>query len=382
MGGRMRVLHVMTVPASLSFLRGHSAPMRAGGYELVAATGPGPSAARFRAAEGMPVHEFPIERKVSPRSDPRAVLALTKIIREVRPTFVHASTPKGGLIGVTAARLARVPVIYTMRGMPLLTAQGTTAKLLWAAEAWSCRAADAVICVSDSLRAAAVERRVVSARRAHVLGAGSGQGVDTARFHPAPGERDALRAELALPADAVVFVFVGRFAADKGVAELAAAFSELAASSPQAHLLLVGEADARDPAGAQLDPLRDHPRAHFLGFRDDVERIFRAADVLVFPSHREGFPNVPLEAGATGLPTIAARAVGSVDAVVDEHTGFLVPVGDAAALARAMRRYLDAPGLRAEHGARAREHVQTHFERGAVLANLREFYDGFVARHR
>lgn len=378
----LRVLHVMTVPLSLTFLRGQAERMREGGYQLIAATGPGPEAAEFSAAEGVPVHVLPIQRAIAPFADTRAIAGLRRLIDQVQPDFVHASTPKGGLIGVSGARLAGVPVIYTMRGMPLLTASGPKARLLWSAELASCRGADEVICVSGSLRREAIARGLVSAAHSHVLGPGSGQGVDTGRFRPpSPAERASARSALGLPGDALAYVFVGRFARDKGIAELVEAFVGLAEADPHAHLLLVGEEDARDPGGAALSPLREHPRVHFLGFRSDVERVFHAADVHVFPTYREGFPNVPLEAGACGLPTVASRAIGCVDAIAEGRTGLLVPVRDAGALRDAMARYAADPALRAAHGARARDHVERHFERGAVLGRLRDFYDRF-ARER
>ncbi|HEX5829567.1 MAG TPA: glycosyltransferase, partial [Gemmatimonadaceae bacterium] len=201
-----------------------------------------------------------------------------------------------------------------------------------------------------------------------VLGAGMSNGVDATRFAPtdAPSESDG----------APVIGFVGRLARDKGVEELACAWHALREEFPSARLLLVGAWEPEDP----VDPrwraaLETDERVTLAGVVDDVVSYYRRMSVLAFPSHgSEGFPNAPMEAAAVGLPVVATRVVGCVDAVLDGVTGTLVPPRDATALAAALRVYLHDPMLGRRHGAAGRERVCREFQPEAIWTALHREY--------
>ena len=361
------ILHVMTVPDSFIFLRGQAAFMGAHGIRLGAVAGPGKGPAGFAAEEDVLVRYIALGRQFSPLADLRALVQLIRVMRKLRPRLVQAHTPKGGLLGMTAAFATGVPArIYHMRGLPLETAQGPLRVILSVVERVSCRLAHRVVFESPSLRDRASSMSLVGASKMRVPGLGSGNGVD-ARVRYAPSaELDAaaleLRARHTIPPDAPVAAFVGRIAVDKGFVELAKAWQIAHARTPDAWLLIAGPDDARDGVPASVrEALEADPRVVWLGSMDDPRPVYVASQLLLLPSHREGLPNVVLEAAALSRPIITTRATGCRDSIVDGVTGTLVDVGDAVALGRVLSEYLNDAARCKREGAAGRAWVLAEF---------------------
>lgn len=376
---RRKVIHVTTVPLSLTFLRGQPRYMRERGIDPQVVSSPGPELDAFACEEGVTATAVPMARAITPLADLRSLAQLWRLFRRERPDIVHSHTPKGGLLGTIAATAAGVPVrLYHMRGLPLMGASGAKRTLLTLTERVSCALATEVLCVSHSLRQVALDAKLASPTRIRVLAGGSGQGVDAAgRFDPDQfdeTDRRAARAELDLPADALVFAFVGRVVRDKGIHELSQAWQRVRAELPDAHLLIVGPLEPQDPIAPEVhDQLSRDPRVHLVGATRDTPRIYAAADVVVLPTYREGFPNVPLEAAAMRRPVVATRIPGCVDAIDDGVTGTLVPAKDPDSLADAMLAYRSA-ALRETHGLAGRERVLAAFARERIWAALADTY--------
>jgi glycosyltransferase involved in cell wall biosynthesis len=368
----MRLLHITTVSMSLTFLRGQIGFMRRRGLDVSVISSPGPELAEIAHAEGAVTLAVPMRRQITPLKDMSAVVALVGAMRRLRPTIVHAHTPKGGLLGMIAAALCRVPVrVYHMRGLPLMGATGWKRQLLRVTERMACGLAHEVICVSHSVRSEAVEAGLCPPHRIRVLLGGSGNGVDASgRFDPArqgDAVRRRVRTELGIGDDDVVLGFVGRIVRDKGVVELAAAWQVLRREHPEAHLVLVGPFEPQDPLPPQLEAaLRADERVHLVGMTWDTPPLYAAMDLAVLPTYREGFPNVPLEAAAMELPMVATRIPGCIDAVVDGVTGLLAEPRDAVDLAATLRRYLADPALRREHGRAGRRRVLRDFRPAGI----------------
>lgn len=378
-----RLVHIATVPESLAFLRGQASFMRGRGIETTVITSPGEALDAFAVSEDVASYAVRMPRAITPGADTVALASLVAILRRIRPDIVHSHTPKGGLLGTTAAFLARVPSrIYHMRGLRFAALPvGGRRQLLTMAERTSCALATRVLCVSHSLRDVAIAERLCAPSKIQALGRGSGQGVDAlGRFEPdtLPVERRSqVRAEHGIPDDARVLGFVGRIVRDKGISELVAAWRGLRDVYPDLHMLIVGpfeEEDPIDPADRTL--LETDCRVHLTGFRRDTERFYGGMDVLALPTYREGFPNVPLEAAAMRLPVVATQIPGCVDAVVDGFTGTLVSARDAVALRDAIALYLANPDLARAHGDAGRVRVLAEFRRETIWEGIATTYDG------
>jgi len=383
-GGGIRLVHITTVPESLGFLRGQIAYMTVRGVSVAAISSPGKDLAEFVEREGVPTYPVAMARQITPWRDMISIWRIYRVLRRLRPHIVHAQTPKGGLLGTIAAWLARTPVrIYHIRGLPLMTATGARRRLLWSTERVACGLSHAVLCVSHSVRDVAIAEGLSPPRKITVLLGGSGNGVDAeGRFDPhrEPAERERTRADLGIPPNAIVIGFVGRVVRDKGVVELAAAWSALRNAFPEARLLMVGPLEPQDPIPRDTeDLLRGDPRVHLAGKVRETAPFYAAMDLVVLPTHREGFPNVPLEAASMELPVVATRIPGCVDAVQDGVTGTLVPVGASGPLKEAVEAYLRDAELRRAHGRAGRERVLREFRRESIWAALHAHYRALLA---
>lgn len=298
---------------------------RKAGYRVSVLSAPGEWLNQNGKDQGAEPHAIPMQRGISVLADCVALFRIWRLIGRLKPDIVEFSTPKAGLLGSIAARLCRVPVrIYFLRGLKLETSSGVKRFLLLRAEKLAAYCAQAVVCNSRSLRAKALECGIAGESKLLVLGEGSSNGVDTRRFSPGPSR---IRELLGIPHDAPVVGFVGRLTRDKGVPELLEAFASLLRSEPGAYLLLVGWFDASED---ELDlawrkRIESHPRVIHTGFVQDTAPYYRAMDLLALPLWREGFPNVVLEASASGVPVVATNCTGSRDAVVPGVTGLLIP---------------------------------------------------------
>ncbi|HEU0068087.1 MAG TPA: glycosyltransferase family 4 protein [Nitrospiraceae bacterium] len=384
----IRLVHIMTVPYSFTFIKGQVGYMKAQGFEVYGLSSPGELLSRFSENEGIPVHEVEMTKRITPIRDIIALVKIWRWLRRVQPDIVHAHTPKGGFLGMLGAWLARVPVrIYHVRGLRFVTTTGWKRKLLMQIEKWSCRFAQEVVCVSASVRTQAVDFGLCPAGKIKVLGGGSGNGVDsTNRFNLSKLEassRVQTRSKYDIPVDAIVLGFVGRIVWSKGIVELSEAWCSLREEFQSLHLLMVGGAEAEDPIPTQVDQLlRGDPRVHLIGEEWNTPPLYAAMDMVVLPTYREGFPNVLLEAAAMSLPVVATSVPGCVDAVKDGVTGTLVPPYDSQKLAGAIRSYLKDPELKRRHGSAARERVVCEFRQETIWHALHQEYIQCLLREK
>ena len=368
----MILVYVTTVPQSLIFFRGHIKYMTDRGFEVHAVSSQGEFLTEIGDQLKIKVHAIDMARQISLLSDFGALAKLYHLFTTLKPTLVHANFPKGGLLGVIAARLACVPaVVYGMRGLLYETRKGAQRRILYSAEALACGLAHLVICNSFSNRARAISLGLCRENKIRVLAHGSSNGVDAAeRFNLqnlSPTINQQVRDKYQIPRDTQVVGFVGRIVRDKGIAELESAWQLLKERFPNLFLLLVGPIEGHDPVPPEvLGSLRKDPRVRLVGSVRETPPFYAAMDIMILPSHREGFPNTPLEAAAMELPVVATKVDGCVDAVVDDVTGLLVPPRDPQALATAIERLILDPELRQQMGQAGRQRVLRDFRPEAL----------------
>jgi glycosyltransferase involved in cell wall biosynthesis len=369
----LRLLVMTTVPETIeSFFQRQIRLLSQSGFEVHVVCAPGRPLPGLENLPGVTTYRVPMDRRPDPWRDAVSVLRLFRLIRRLRPDIVHAHTPKAGLLGMIAARAAGVRVrLYTIHGLPLMTRKGMWRRVLASAERTSCTLATQVYSVSPSLETVATEMKLCRADKVSTIGDGSCAGIDVERFRSSDDVRKratALRRSCGVPDDALVLSFVGRIARDKGIAILASAWSRLAKQFPHAHLLFAGAEDLSDRVpGAALQKLRLHDRVHFTGdWLVDMPALYAATDIVVLPTFREGLPQVALEAGAMGVPIVSTRVPGVVNAVQDGVTGLLVPAGESAPFADAVRRLIDDAALRIALGSASREFVRERFSEQRV----------------
>jgi glycosyltransferase involved in cell wall biosynthesis len=370
----------ITHPQTCLTLTGRLRALRNAGFRVTLISSPGELLERTAAREGVEAVSLPMRREIAPFADLVSLARLCWVLWRLQPDVAEFSTPKAGLLGSLASWFAGVPArVYMLRGLKLETSRGIKRNILLAAERTSSRLAHVVLCNSESMRSEAVTLGIAPATKMQLLGNGSSNGVDVERF--SPGSSD-IRNRLNIPGQAKVVGFVGRLTRDKGIPELVEAFDTILKQEPEAHLLLVGWFDAAEDAlgaGTRVR-IESHPRIHCTGFVADTAPYYRAMDLMVLPSWREGFPNAVLEAAATGLPVITTECTGSRDSVVPEVTGLLIPPGYPEAISEAVLQVLRDPLRRWSMGQAARAWVCAHFADEHVLRLATEFYTSLLKR--
>jgi glycosyltransferase involved in cell wall biosynthesis len=344
---------------------------------------PGPNLAKLGVENKIETLAVQMDREISPIHDLRALLQLFLLFRRVQPSVIDFSTPKAGLLGMLAGWLAGVPCrVYTLRGLRLETAKGWKRTVLMGTEWIACKCAHRVICVSASLRQRAIDLRLVEATKALVVGSGS-SGVLVEKYLPTSENVERSRklySGLDLPENVPVIGFVGRFTRDKGIPELIDAFDELRLEHPALRLLLVGDFEDGDPVPESVQArIESDPFIVRTGFVSDTSPYYHLMDLLVLPTYREGFPNVPLQAQVAAKPVVTTRVAGAVDSVQDGKTGLMVPVGDASALAHAISSLLCDATKRKEMGRSGQEWVLREFTLSRVIDAQVRVYQSLIS---
>jgi glycosyltransferase involved in cell wall biosynthesis len=379
-----RIVYVVTSDTSADvLLRGHLAHLARHGFDVALVCGNGGRLAAVSAREGIPCHGIDLARDVAPLADLRALVQLIGVLHRLAPDIVNASTPKAALLGLLAAWLTRVPHrIYLLRGLRLETLGIAGRTGMRAIERLCSALSEHVLCVSPSLAQRYVQERLAPVSKCRVLGAGSSNGIEIARFERSPALE--LRAEelgraLRLQPGRATLGFVGRPVADKGISDLLDVYRSVRRRFPETQLLIVGAGFAGDRECAAMSEIRSIPEAFVVPAVADVAPYYCLMNVLVFPSYREGFPNVVLEASCAGVPVVGFDATGVRDAIEPGVTGQLCPLHDTAALAVATLRYLEEPELALRHGQAGAARARRDFDRERVWADVLGFYRGLLA---
>ena len=378
----MKLLRTSTVPGSLNnFCKGLLRELSQEGYEVVALSSPGNALDEIEQREGVRTIAVPMQRRISPLKDIVSLWRLVKVFRKENPDMVHSITPKAGLLSMMAAWICRVPVrVHTFTGLVFPTATGLKQKVLILTDRITCACATHIVPEGEGVKNDLINYRITK-KPLKVLGFGNIKGIDLGRFNP---ELEDVKSEAAkIRKEGVfTFIFIGRLVREKGINELVEAFKRVNARYPDTRLLLVGgyEQDIDPLKPETIAEINSNPAIEAVGKQSDVRQWLLASDALVFPSYREGFPNVVIEAGAMNLPSIVTDINGSRDIITDGENGIIISPRQSDSLQRAMEIFITDKSVVNLLSAKARPMIASRFEQSFVRRCLKEYYKEILVR--
>ncbi|TDP59197.1 glycosyltransferase family 4 protein [Flavobacterium dankookense] len=377
------LIRITTVPISLEKLLSGQLEYMGNHYNLIAVSSEKENLEKLGKKINLPVFFVNLTRQITPIKDLLALVKMYFFFKKTKPFIVHSHTPKAGTIGMLAAKLAGVPNrLHTVAGLPLLEIGGKKRKLLDFVEKLTYSCATKVYPNSLGLKDIIIENKYCKANKLKVIGNGSSNGIDTSFFNPElysfENNQD-LKTKLGIDQNDFVFIFVGRLVKDKGINELIAAFSKLQSQHKNIKLLLVGDYETDlDPLSSEtLDEITSNSSIISTGFEYDVRPYFAISNALVFPTYREGFPNVVMQAGAMNLPCIVTNINGCNEIIIEGENGIIIPVKNENAIFEAMNDCILKSDAILRMKKNARKMIVSRYEQHVVWKAIFEEYQSF-----
>ena len=330
-----KLIRITTVPMALRYLLpGQMRFMAANGFDVLMISADGKELSEVKEQEQCRHIIVPMTRKITIFQDIKCLFQLISIFRKEKPDIVHTHTPKAGLLGMLAAKLCGVKIrIHTVAGLPLMVERGFKYRLLKFIEKITYASAGQVWPNSNSLLRFISEKKLVDAAKLRIIGKGSTNGIDINRFNKDTLDEKVvteIKNQLNYSSQNKYLLCIGRLVVDKGIVELANVFVQLQKNDPSLKLILVGGYEPLlDPLPVNtLQQIETNNAIIHINWSNNVEYYMHLANYFVFPSHREGFPNVLLQAGAMELPVICSRITGNIDIITDNETGLIFEPGN------------------------------------------------------
>lgn len=387
-----KIIRTSTVGLSLNvFCKGLFKELSEDGFNIVAISSPDSDLDEVKKREGVKTIGVDMQRHISPFKDLKSLLSLIKIFRKEKPDMVHSITPKAGLLSMIAAKIANVPIrIHTFTGLIFPTSNGLKKLILKTTDRITCKCASDIMAEGEGIKSDLINNRITR-KNITILGYGNLRGIDLPYYdktseviEKATEIRNKLYMDTgnknseSVDSDSqpFIFVFVGRFAADKGIDNLIEVFSKLINKGEKTKLLMVGDFDYNDPLKPETVDFIKNSRDILIsnGWVKDIRPYLAAADALVFPSRREGFPNVVLEAGAMGLPSIVTDINGSREIITDGLNGKIIPPDKKEALFIAMKDFIEYGPEISKLASSTRKIIADRYEQSFVRDNLKKYY--------
>ena len=373
-----KLFRITTVPISVEKLLGNQLTFMNDFFEVTAISADEENLKKAGEKLSVKTHSIEMTRQITPIKDLKSLWQMYCYFRKEKPIIVHTHTPKAGLIGMMAAKMAGVKIrLHTVAGLPLMEASGFRRKVLNIVEKITYFCATKVYPISFGLQEFILNEKFCHSAKLKVIGNGSTNGINIDFFsQDSVSEQDRLllRKQLNISDSDFVFVFVGRLVKDKGIQELVSAFHKLSVREKNIKLLLVG------PFEQELDPLDEHTLSEInnnsniisVGYQKDVRPYFSISNALVFPSYREGFPNVVLQSLAMQLPVIVSDINGCNEIVENNLNGIIVPPKNSTAIYQAMSDYLN-PIFYNQIKSEARQSILKYEQRTLWQSILKEY---------
>ncbi|HEY5592052.1 MAG TPA: glycosyltransferase family 4 protein [Paludibacter sp.] len=380
-----KLIRTSTVAISLDYLLKGQLSYLQKHYDVVAVSGEDEDLENVARREKVRTVRVPMSRKINLVQDLKSLWKLYQLFRKEKPQIVHSITPKAGLLSMTAAYLAGVPVrMHTFTGLIFPSKTGLFHWLLKNMDRCTCAFANHIVPEGKGVKNDLIRYRITR-KPLKVIGHGNVNGIDTTYFSRSAlndAEIQQTRNTWNIQTGDFVFVFIGRLVKDKGINELVFVFVRINKLHPNTKLLLVGPFEQQlDPVSpVTLDLIKTHPAIIHTGFQKDVRPYLAISDALVFPSYREGFPNVPMQAGAMGLPSIVTDINGCNEIIQDGVNGIIIPAKDAFALENAMIELLENREKRERLAQNARPLIVERYEQQMVWQLIKQEYDEQLKR--
>ncbi|MEG0916299.1 MAG: glycosyltransferase [Myroides sp.] len=377
----MKIIRTSTIPESLNILLKGQLSFLNQYFNIMGISSKGKSLEEVHESEGIMTIAVDMERGISPFKDLISLFKLYNQFKKEKPTIVHSITPKAGLLSMLAGKIACVPIrMHTFTGLIFPTRTGAMQKLLIKMDQLLCWAATNIYPEGNGVKNDLINYKITS-KPLKVLANGNVNGIDLEYFSKtniSVSQHNQLKQELGIEVNDFVFVFVGRLVGDKGINELVEAFLMLKSQSSK--LLLVG------PFETELDPLHEKTLHEIatnkniisVGFQKDVRPYFAISNALVFPSYREGFPNVVMQAGAMELPSIVSNINGCNEIIIEGENGIIIPVKNSDAILNAMQRLLEDIVFYQQLKQNTRPMIQFRYEQQVVWNALLEEYNSLI----
>ena len=375
-----KLIRITTIPLSLEKLLEGQLTFMKNHFEVTAISAEKERLEVYGKRNGVATKHIELTRKITPIKDLKAVYELYRYLKKEKPLIVHTHTPKAGIVGMMAAYFAKVPLrLHTVAGLPLMEATGMKRKVLDFVEKLTYKFSTNVYPNSKGLYDFILSEKFTKPSKLKVLGKGSSNGIDTSYFDPSLYSEDFIaqqKGQWNIPLTDFIFVFVGRMVADKGVNEMVGAFQQLLKENSKCTLLLVGpfeeELDPLNPS--VIEAIKTNDKIVHAGYQNDVRPFFAMSDGLIFPSYREGFPNVVLQAGAMGLPAIVSNINGCNEIVTSGENGIIISVKDEVATLEAMRALLINDDFQLSLKKNARKTIVENYDRQEMFQYLLNEY--------
>lgn len=329
--------------------------------------------------EKINVKKIPMKREISILSDLKSLRLLFLFFLKEKPYIVHSNTPKASLLGMIAAFMAGVPHrIYTVTGLRFEGDKGFKRRLLIVMEKITCLAATKVIPEGNGVKQTIIEHKITR-KQLNIIGNGNINGIDSVYFNPVSinqTDKVKLKKDLNICDKDFVYVFVGRIVSNKGISELVKAFAQISTDYQHTKLLLVGSLEKElDPLDdATMKTMEENRNIILTGFQSDIRPYLAISNVFVFPSYREGFPNVVIQAGAMELPSIVTDINGCNEIIADRINGFIIPVRNIDSLREKMVLYLTDKSTLQMHKSVVRNLIVSRFRQEDVWEGLLNEY--------
>lgn len=348
-------------------------------YDVIAVSGEDYHLQEVREREGVKAISIEMQRNINISKDLISLWQMYWLFKKEKPLIVHSITPKAGLLTMISGYLAGVPIrIHTFTGLIFPSKSGFVKHLLIVMDKILCRCATAIYPEGQGVKNDLIQYKITN-KSLKVIANGNVNGIDMQHFNPdlfSEEENQLFKTSLTMAADDFVFIFVGRLVGDKGINELIIAFKKLTSEIKNVKLLLVGSFEELfDPLLPETkQEILTNDTIRFVGFQKDVRPYFAISDSLVFPSYREGFPNVVMQAGAMGLPIVATNINGCNEIIIEGENGVLFPVKNSNAVYNAMKKILSEDEFRMMLKQNARHMIASRYEQQVVWEGVLEEY--------